>query len=346
MNDVFVQEAAPERAIMGWAAEPDDPRVLQPTITDDQVKLWKQTRTAVREVAERERRSMADVHRSSGVAQATLSAWYAGRYRGSYANVTAEMRRWLAATVEARHAALPQLVEPGFVETKIAKRVLEELLYAQEMPGVVVITLGPGMGKTTAIREARRLRPNTFVVTLSPSVQTVPAVMREVAIAVGIPSHPRELRTRIGEKIRRNGRKTLLMIDEAQNLSDDAVQELRHLFDIYEVGLALLGNEDVYTRWGATKPRDGYGQTHRRIDGRLRKLKPTTQDVELFVDAWGIADLEINALLRQIGMKPGAFGQISKTLKRAALRASGAGRSMTADDVRKAWFNRSGEDVL
>lgn len=337
MTDTELQPNGSAQA--GW-----DAQLLEPFhLPEPELAAWRETRETVRALSEAHSWSMAEMCRRAGVKPGTFSPWYAGKYNGVYANVTAQLRRWLDAHEEARQALSTQFVEPGFVETAIVRRVLEELLYAQELPGVALVSLGPGMGKTTAIREVLRRRPHTYCITLSPSTRTVPAVSREIAGAIGIASHPHELRNRIGEKLRRNGRRTLLMVDEAQNLGDDVVQELRHWHDIFEVGLALLGNEDVHTRWGATKPRDGYGQTHRRIDGRVRAHRPSQADIDLFVGAWGIADPAINKLLRAIGTKPGAFGQITKTLKRASIHAAGADRVMTAEDVSRAWENRAGE---
>jgi hypothetical protein len=139
-----------------------------------------------------------------------------------------------------------------------------------------------------------------------------------------------------------NGRKTLLIIDEAQNLSPRAVDELRFLSDEYGTGLAFLGNLDVNTRFGGTEPREGYGQAQRRIGFRLTQLKPKRADIDAFVSAWGLTDTAIVKLLRQIGEKPGALGQITGTLKMAALMAAGHGREITSDDVLAAYVNRCG----
>ncbi len=64
-----------------------------------------------------------------------------------------------------------------------------------------------------------------------------------------------------------------------------------------------------------------------------------------FVAAWNIDDSEIIKLARAIGRKPGALGQITESLRLASILAAGAGRALTAADLREAWVNRGGEEM-
>ena len=320
---------------------------LAPAHLDEQTLAdWQTTATAVRAFALKHVLSRNDVAKRANVPPGTFYPWYDGTYKGVYANITARVRQWLDLEAE-QSAALPiGFVEPDFVDTKCVREVLNVLLYAQALPGMVLITLGPGMGKTTAIQHVKATRPNTYSVVMRPSTRSVASLLREIGAAIGVrPCHAREQSKLIGEKLQRNGRHTLLMIDEAQNLGDDAVNELRYFLDEFRCGIALLGNEDVHTRWGQARPREGYGQLHRRIDSRVRRLNPPPEDIDTFVAACGIDDPTTAKLLRAIGMKAGAFGQIVKTLKLAGIYARGHGRAVTAEDVREAWRNRAGEEI-
>ena len=49
-------------------------------------------------------------------------------------------------------------------------------------------------------------------------------------------------------------------------------------------------------------------------------------------------------MLTGIGNKPGALGQIDKTLKLAGLLAAGDGGAITEKHIRAAWTNRAVED--
>jgi DNA transposition AAA+ family ATPase len=329
-----------DRTAGGWAGLPlDQPKGTD--CSDEVVAKWRDLRATLRMLAEHENWSMAEVSRRAGIPGGTFSPWYSGKYVGKYGPVHADVDKWLRALEEARAAISVTLAEPDFLRTRVAAEVLDTLLLAQELPGVVLITLGPGMGKTACAQHVRKTRPNTFLVTMSPSVRNIPALQRELGIALDIMGHPKDARQRIGEKLRRYGRKPLLMIDEAQNLADEAVDELRHYHDVYECGIALIGNEDVMKRWHSRAPKKGYGQLHSRFTDRVYYADPLRSDVEMYVEAWGQLDPEVKRLLVEIGMRPGAFRQIAATLMTASIRAGA--RGVQPSDIVDAWKRRSGE---
>lgn len=316
------------------------------TLPDDVRRDWERVRSDLATLAGREGWTMMEVCRRSDVPVGTLSTWYDGKYTGRYQSITERVLTFLVAHEERKTVDAARLSEPLWVPTPIALQVMDALLIAQELPGIALVTLGPGMGKSTCVRHARKTRPHTYAITLSPSTRSVASITRAVAEAVDVSCPLHQMRAAIGSRLQRNGRRPLLIVDEAQNLSDESVQELRHYHDVYETGLALLGNEDVHTRWGSLKVREGYGQTHRRIDARVRQLRATAQDIDTYLEAFGIRDDgDMARLLRAIGSKPGSLGQISKTLRMASIRATGEGRDLTVDDVRWAWTHRSGEHL-
>lgn len=335
------------RTEQGWDAPPSDPRALQPGLSDSDIAEWSRTRSEIRDLAKRSGWSMGEVQRRSGVTSATMSTWYAGKSRGSYPNTTSELRRFLASYSEQEDAAVMLLQEPGYVETPTARQVMQTLVYAQALAGMAIVTLGSGMGKTTVVRQMIRTRPHTWHVVMSPASRKVPAMLRAIASAVDAPTaHPGQLEVLIGERLQRNGRKTLLMVDEAQYLDDDAVNQLRKFNDVNECGIVLLGNEDAFKRWAEKKPKPGYGQLHSRFDDRLRMLKPQAGDIEAYLAAWGITDPAVVQLLTKIGHQPGALRQINKTIRIAGTIAGPQSRAISFEDVRQAWSRRSGGEML
>ncbi|WP_155481415.1 AAA family ATPase [Rhodoplanes serenus] len=330
------------------AAKPDvwgAPR-SEPAASPEALARWTAVRDQVRALALREGWSKSEVSRRSAVPLGTLSPWYDGTYTGQLGAVTERVEKWLAAIEEVRSRAATIPEAPGYVPTPTSQAVIDTLLYAQMMPEMVIVTLGAGMGKTTTARHFADTRPNVFVVTMRPTTANPHSMLQELAAALDVSErNPGRLDRSIGQRLKRNGRHTLLIVDEAQNLSDLSINQLRYFLDEYGCGIALLGNDEVFSRFGRGEPKPGHGQIHRRIGKRVHRLSPQTADVEALLDAWSIEDGEARRLLHGIAKKPGALGQVDKTIRLAAMLAAGGGQPLAVDHVRAAWADRSGEDV-
>jgi hypothetical protein len=317
-----------------------------PDISPEALEAWQNATARLREVANRDGLTRTEVARRSGVPLGTISAWYDGTYNGNYENTTARVVRWLDAADEQRSAAANAPQAPEWVDTRTAKELWDTLVYAQMMPEIAVVTLGAGMGKTTTARRYVSIRPNAFLVTMRPTTAGKHSMLQEIAMALDvIERNPARLDRAIGQRLQRNGRHTLLVVDEAQNLKDDAADQLRYFHDEYGCGIALLGNDEVASRFGRKDPRKGQAQFHRRVGKRIERLTPLPDDVEALIDAWEVSDPEARKLLRAVGRKPGALGQVDKTMRLATMFAMGAGEELSVSHIRSAWVDRSGEAI-
>ena len=338
MSEMMEQEAP----AAGW----DEPKA-EPKIADADLRAWRMARHDLCTHATAQKLLRADVARGAQIPASTLTQWLDGTYpAGSYAKTTDRVRRYLQTMADARQQALSLTVlnAPNYVDLPSSRELIDTLAYAQAAPELVVATMAAGMGKTTTCKEYASARSAVFIVTMRPTTAGVHAMLQELAQALEVTErNPARLDRSIGERLKRNGRHTLLIVDEAQNLVDKSVDQLRHFLDIYGCGIALVGNEEVYTRFGKPEPRAGYGQIHRRVGKRLQRATPLDGDITGLIDAWGIEDADCRRLLAAIGRKQGTLGQIDKTVRLAAMYASGAGKPMGAEHIRAAWKNRSGE---
>lgn len=108
------------------------------------------------------------------------------------------------------------------------------------------------------------------------------------------------------------------------------------------MGIALIGNEELYGRYGGHDLKPAYAQLQSRFGLRFRRMQPLREDVDAILDAWGIetdAD-EIRRLCHVVAKKPGALRLVNKTLQLAGMYAAGDQRPMTAADLRQALVNR------
>ncbi len=337
------KEAAPRSAQGGW--EPRD----RPNLDPEVLNRWSAITARLRVYAEKNALTRTQVANRADVPLGTLSPWYDGRYPGNYDNINERIVKWLDAEQDRGSRLIEVSEAPDYIETPTSRDVWDTLMWAQQKPGMVAITLAAGMGKTTTCSQYVAMVPATHMVTMRRTTATPMGMLREIARVLNITERSTHLLdSAIGERLRRaNGRKPLLIVDEAQNLGDDAVDQLRYFLDAHKCGLALVGNMEVQTRYGGgVTPREGYGQIHRRISKRLLRLKPKPQDIATLIDAWGVEDEGARKLLAAIGSKPGTLGQIDETLKLAKLLAAGSGSAVvSADHVRQAWINRGNEEM-
>lgn len=298
----------------------------------------------VNQIMDLQELSKAEVARRCGLGHGTFSQWHTGKYNGRYDTVNETIATWLANLGQVNEIAASVPVAPGYLPLGFSQNVTRTLSIAQIMPTMVMVTAEAGLGKTTAARYYVASHANSYLVTISPHTRTVHNMLAEIATAIGCDErNAGRLVRAIGQRLQRQGDGTLLVVDEAQNLSDDAINQLRHFVDNNQCGIALLGNTATYARFTAWGKGEKYGQLTRRIFRRIKADRASADDLATFITAWGIDDPKQVEFLTGVGMKPGALGQVDMTIKLARMVAQGAGREMTLQDLRAAWSNRDVE---
>lgn len=307
----------------------------------------KELRLKIAEIADAEGWSKAETARRTDLGVGSFSQWLSGKYKGRIDNINQKVIHWLQSYEETASLAAQMPVSPGFIKTKISNEIIDALTSAHVMPGMVMINCDAGLGKTMTAKHYHAVRPNTFMATISPHTKTVHGCLMEISDAVGVNvKNPATVVRAIGERVKRRGAGTLLIIDEAQNLVDDAINQLRHFLDNWDCGIALMGNSETYARFSTSWSQGPkYGQLRRRIFKRIHTTRPTTKDLQAFIKAWGVKEQEQIDFLVGVGKKPGAFGQIDMTVKLAKIHAIGGGRDLSLGDLKWAWENRDVEGL-
>lgn len=322
-------------------------RMKLPVLNDGEKLRLRQIREQVRAIQSSNTWSNAEIARRAGIAGATFSEFMSDKYRGNLLTIADKIDQWLdmeGTALEGKCAGLPDI---GFIETSISKRIITALRFAQTQPALVLLTLGSGLGKTTALTWYAANNPHTERVVIEPVEGSARAAIRKIAAVYDISRRTtRDIQDDLKGRLRRDGgRQPLLMIDEAQNLTDEAVNQLRFFLDECKCGIALAGNEDLMSRYAIRASREGYGQIQRRVFMRVHIKSAPVEDIDIILDKLGIDDAKIRAYSRQIGARVGGLGQVIDTLQLASLQAYSKGRIISPDDVRDAWANRSGEEI-
>ncbi len=288
----------------------------------------------------------ADVTRRAGMKEGTFSQWFSGNYAGRLDSHNVTMSNWLDALEESATVAATIPVSPAFMKLRASTEVIETLNWAQLCPDLVMITLGAGMSKTATCEHFASTRPHVYLCTISESTRTVHGMLTEIAMQLDVQeNNPAKLARAIGNKIKRTGAGTLLIIDEGQHLTDEALNQLRSFVDINKCGIAVVGNNEVYNRFSKTKQGHSYAQLKSRIGKRLQRIRPYAEDLQAYIAAWQVTDPNSIKFLMGIGMKGGALRQIEKTMRMATMVAVGNGEPVELKHIQAAWKNRDVEDM-
>lgn len=294
----------------------------------------------------RDGRTLPAIAAETGVPYGTLHPWAKAIYKGNNDRVAKQIDAWLT-TREAREKLRISIrAEPAFVMTPTASRIWEMLERAQTMPDMVMISMGAGVGKTTAINAYAARGSNVFIVTAEPCHESVNSLLDVLSDTLKVDWHYRGSAMSRAIRKRLTGTGGLLIVDEAQHLKPRLRDQLRatvHDKAGAGIGVALVGGEDMNVQFQRERQDPRYAQLTRRIGLKLERAKPLRKDVEMLLDAWGVDQTAARELATGIAMKPGALGQMSKTLRLAFEQSDARGdETPTGEDIKSIWTQLGG----
>ncbi len=262
-----------------------------------------------------------------GISPAALTQVLNGTYAADPTSQYEKLERWLEQKAQAAVLRNTLPLAPDFIPTPTATRIISALSYAQLAGDMAMIYGGAGLGKTLALKHFQSEINNVFVATMSPATVRVAAALEAICIALGTKSPPYGALRMHREACRRlNGSGGLLIIDEAQHLSESALDAIRAIHDETGIGIALVGNESLYSRMVGSShaAHRNLDRLHSRIGKRLPLRRPTAADVEEIAAAFGVSEGKSLAVLREQAAKAGALRLVVKTLRLAGMEAGGA----------------------
>jgi DNA transposition AAA+ family ATPase len=164
-------------------------------------------------------------------------------------------------------------------------------------------------------------------------------VLEYLAEAIGVPSRGMSTQQLSRSLTRRmTGSQGLILIDEAQHLTSQTLDQLRMFYDLADVGMALMGNEAVHARLEGGARAAQFAQLFSRVGMRLARPRALKGDIEQLMDAWDIAGKGERALLAQIAKRPGALRNLTKVLRMAHMLGSAEGAEAVAEThISMAW---------
>lgn len=192
-----------------------------------------------------------------GVSQTALSQYRNSKYPGDIAAMEGKIEEFLRTrnAAEQAEAVKAPYIQGSYVPTSVSEDVYRAIQYCQLERGIVVLHGDAGIGKTRgAARFVQDNPANAIYIRCTPVGGTLTAILRQLGTALKIPATRNRLEMSMAIHDRLRGTDKVVIIDEAQNLRFDALEELRGLSDPDELtgqdgnGICLIGNTEVYSR--------------------------------------------------------------------------------------------------
>ncbi|ELK3731056.1 AAA family ATPase, partial [Salmonella enterica subsp. enterica serovar Montevideo] len=285
-------------------------------------------------LVENEETTFKQIALESGLSTGTISSFINDKYNGDNERVSQILQRWL----EKYHAVAELPEPPRFVETQTVKQIWTSMRFASLTESIAVVCGNPGVGKTEAAREYRRTNNNVWMITITPSCASVLECLTELAFELGMNDAPRR-KGPLSRALRRRleGTQGLVIIDEADHLGAEVLEELRLLQESTRIGLVLMGNHRVYSNMTGGNRTVEFARLFSRIAKRTAINKTKKADVKAIADAWQINGEKELELLQQIAQKPGALRILNHSLRLAAMTAHGKDERVNEDYLRQAF---------
>lgn len=239
-----------------------------------------------------------------------------------------------------------QKTEPGWVETPTGIKIMDALSYAQITPTISLIYGGAGVSKTTTAKRYAemhshkaqcsgasmcRVKGGVFYISAAKWVRTPVAILQAISIAVGASSANAYRNDQLAKMILSvliPG--DLLIVDESQHLEPDALDGIRYFHDEGGIGIAYLGNEEVYTRISGRTRKASFAQLSSRVGMRLHIEFPDAGDVDALLEEWGVSGKQAREFAISIALRPGGLRGLIQVLRQSRVIAAGMHKTVDA----------------
>lgn len=232
---------------------------------------YQQAIDSLQEYITKNNKTQTAVGQELGLSGAAVSSFLSGKYKTPHTIIP---KVAMLISMNAKKAVAPKA--PDFAQTSISKTVTNAIAYAH-LRGVISVVYGDaGVGKTSTVKEYVKNDPLALLITISPTYASITGVNELIAGQLGVRERvARRITAEIIDRLKGSGR--VLIVDEAQHLTVRALNHLRCLSDESGIGIALIGNEEVYSKLRGSGKAD-FAQLFSRI-GMRKQVQ--TRDISM-----------------------------------------------------------------
>lgn len=282
-------------------------------ITEQEISI-EQAIEFVKEYIGRTGKTQAAVAQELGISSGALSSFISGSYKTPH-TIVPKVRNLMEISEKKKIS----LNDPPFVETSVSKMVKNAIKYSHIRGKISVVYGDAGIGKTQAFRNYLKENGLAIGITISPTYASITGVNELLAEQLGVRERvARKITNEIISRLRGSGR--VIIIDEAQHLTVKALNHIRCLADEAEIGVCLIGNEEVYSKLKGTGKAD-FAQLFSRIGMRepVSIHNITREDVKRVFQDGDIGEEAVNILYQICQTNYGLRGAVNVFVNTAAV---------------------------
>ena len=232
-----------------------------------------EARAALADFMRRSGKSQRQISRETGLSTSVISQFLNSSYSGDNEEVARTISQYL--TISKKRLNIVSATQ-FYPELHNTKDVLFTCFYAHQHNEIALVTGDAGAGKTTALHHYTNISTGVIFVTANACTTSATAVLGLICKELGqrIPGRKAMLMDVLVEQLKGSNR--LIIIDEADHLSLDALQAVRNINDLAGVGIVLSGNDKIYRQMLAGRRSYEFDQLRTRIVVRKKVINDYT----------------------------------------------------------------------
>ncbi len=252
--------------------------------------------------------SQAELCRLTGITESVMSALRKGTYGGKLEKYFDMLDKYF----EVKSAAEKNYKPVRYAPISTSNLAYQTIRNIQIMGGFGIVVGDPGIGKTKAVMKYAEDNPTSCIaITAGACIRGTRAVLKKIARELNIPLTQAidDLYASITAKLHDG---MLIVVDEAQHLSFNAIEALREISDEFDgkaqtCGVVLVGNDGIVERMEGAKTKGNYKQTNNRR-WQLQELKTTDLSMADIKMIFPLLEGQDNALRFLLAISNGELG--------------------------------------
>lgn len=208
--------------------------------------------------------TQAQIARSIGMSSGTISQYMKRIYKGDVGSLEKKLSDFVKNYNFKDEKASKSVEVVETKDLKMTKHIIDDAVIGNELS---VIYGSAGCGKTTAIKEYIKTHPEAILIEAIPGMQlnsVLKAICEKASVTVAKSSE--EMIKAISKEFGRSRRETILIIDEAENLTTKTLEAIRRIWDFSSVPTVLVGTPALINN---LKGRNGeLLQLYSRVSGK------------------------------------------------------------------------------